>query len=110
MNTGIYVRVSTDEQVTEPVLEEVEFEEDQLFELDLDNVANTITFKSSLYSTYSLVREPEVKSSEKVFVYISENGPENSVSLTPRIYWYPSQYFYGIFRTHSFLRNNHLQV
>ena len=25
--------------------------------------------------------EPEVKSSEKVFVYISENGPENSVSL-----------------------------
>ena len=26
------------EQVTEPVLEEVEFEEDQLFELDLDNV------------------------------------------------------------------------
>lgn len=31
---------------------------------DLDNVANTITFKSSLYSTYSLVREPEVKSYE----------------------------------------------
>jgi antitoxin component of MazEF toxin-antitoxin module len=26
------------EQVTEPVLEEIEFEEDQLFELDLDNV------------------------------------------------------------------------
>ena len=26
------------EKVTEPVLEEVEFEEDQLFELDLDNV------------------------------------------------------------------------
>lgn len=26
------------EQVTEPVLEEVEFEEDQLFELDLGNV------------------------------------------------------------------------
>lgn len=32
---------------------------------DLDDVPNTITFESSLYSTYSLVRIPQVKSYEK---------------------------------------------
>ncbi len=33
------------------------------------------------YTIVLIGGEPEVKSSEKVFVYISENGPENSVSL-----------------------------